>query len=77
MKELTEMLEFDFEMERPADGELWGFHLGNGTYTGVAGDLVHAKKDIGWANIFLRDIFIEMVDFTYPHNYDTFCFLVR
>ena len=76
MKEVTGMLKFEFGMERPADGELWGFDLGNGTFTGVAGDIQHARKNIGWANLFLRTIHLDMMDFTYPHDYGTFCFLV-
>ena len=63
-------------MESPSDGELWGFDLGNGTFTGVAGDIQFNRKDIGWAGLYLRSIHLDMVDFTYPHDYDTFCFLV-
>ena len=76
MRVISNALGFSFGMERPADGELWGFDLGNGSFTGVAGDIQFGRKDIGWANIFLRTIHLDMVDFTYPHNYDTFCFLV-
>ena len=76
LREISKELGFQFDLERPSDGELWGFDLGNGTFTGLAGDIQFSRRDIGFVNLFLRGIYLDMMEFTYPHDYDTFCFLV-
>ena len=34
MKTIGQFMNFNFDIETPEDGELWGFDIGNGTFTG-------------------------------------------
>ena len=60
----------------PSDGELWGNDLGNGTFTGLTGDVQNDRTDIAFADLYLLPKRSKIVDFTYPHFFDSVCFMV-
>merc|ERR1719433_1123891 len=56
---------------------MWGAPDGNGNYTGLLGDLYNDWCDVGWANIWDRESHRATADLTYPHVFDSSCFLLR
>ena len=63
-------------MNGPSDGQLWGNDMGNGTFSGLMGDIQNNRTDIAWADLYLFPERSQIADFTYPHFFDSVCFLV-
>ena len=69
-------LKFQYTISPPKTGVMWGAPDGNGNYTGLLGDLYNDWCDVGWANIWDRESHRATADLTYPHVFDSSCFLV-
>jgi ionotropic kainate glutamate receptor 3/ionotropic kainate glutamate receptor 5 len=57
-------------LDLPADGGKWGVNLGNGTWTGVAGEIIRSYSDIATGNWWYRCHLIEDVECLIPHSID-------
>ena len=50
----------------PSDGHWWGEETppGSGNFSGLMGDLQHARVELGWGNLFITMSRKRTVDFT-------------
>ena len=56
---------------------LWGGQLANGTWTGLTGDLVNERTEVGVAQFFIAPSRIKFMDFTAPYEINYACFLLK
>jgi ionotropic kainate glutamate receptor 3/ionotropic kainate glutamate receptor 5 len=54
----------------PADGDKWGVNFGNGTWTGVTGEIIRSYSDIATGNWWYRCHLIEETECVTPHSID-------
>lgn len=57
-------------LDLPADGGRWGLKLGNGTWTGVTGEVIRSFSDIGSGNWWNRCHLIEEVECPIQYTVD-------
>jgi ionotropic kainate glutamate receptor 3/ionotropic kainate glutamate receptor 5 len=57
-------------LDLPADGGKWGVHLGNGTWTGVTGEIIRSYSDVATGNWWYRCHLIEEAECLMPHSID-------
>ena len=57
-------------LDLPADGGQWGVNLGNGTWTGVTGEIIRSYSDIATGNWWYRCHLIEETECLTPHSVD-------
>ena len=69
-------LNFRYTISPPKTGIMWGAYDDNGNYTGLLGDLYNDWCDVGWANLWDRESHRATADLTYPHLFDSACFIV-
>ena len=73
---IASKLNFRYTISPPKTGIMWGAHDNNGNYTGLLGDLYNDWCDVGWANFWDRESHRSTADLTYPHLFDSACFIV-
>ncbi|XP_050722808.1 glutamate receptor ionotropic, delta-2-like isoform X2 [Eriocheir sinensis] len=74
---LSHAMNFTVRYVEPAEGELWGRQLADGSWDGIMGFLDRDEADIGVANMFLSYWRIQVVEFTAPYDLEASCFLAR
>jgi hypothetical protein len=57
-------------LDLPADGGRWGINLGNGTWTGVTGEIIRSYSDIATGNWWYRCHLIDEAECLTPHSVD-------
>ncbi|XP_076029745.1 ionotropic receptor 21a-like isoform X2 [Oratosquilla oratoria] len=75
LKTLASSLNFDFEIEQPRDGEKWGRQLSNGSWSGAMGETIRGEADVSFANYFITQDRLSLMDMTNPHYIDYTCFI--
>ena len=53
-----------FSCREPTDGNRWGLDDAAGNFSGLQGDLQFGKTDVAWANLFVIEKRIRIMDFT-------------
>ncbi|CAB4066936.1 unnamed protein product [Lepeophtheirus salmonis] len=71
---MAKKLNFQINVVSPEDGKKWG-SLENGTYTGLMGDIVNRKADLGFCNLFITRDRLKIIDMTNAYHIDYACFL--
>ncbi|XP_069938822.1 ionotropic receptor 21a-like [Cherax quadricarinatus] len=72
---LASALNFTVEIVEPRDGEKWGTHLSNGTWTGAVGETIRGETDVSFANYFITADRLKIMDMTRPYYIDYTCFV--
>ncbi|PNF21528.1 hypothetical protein B7P43_G13527 [Cryptotermes secundus] len=57
-------------LDLPADGGRWGINLGNGSWTGVTGEIIRSYSDIATGNWWYRCHLLEEAECLTPHSVD-------
>ena len=74
--QIAAKLNFQYSIMPPKTGIMWGAYDAQGNYTGLLGDLYNDWCDVGWANLWDRESHRATADLTYPHLFDSTCFIV-
>ncbi|XP_069942931.1 ionotropic receptor 21a-like [Cherax quadricarinatus] len=72
---LADALNFRLKIITPSDGDKWGSPLGNGSWSGLTGDLTQHRAHMGVANLFIHIHYLEVVDMTVAYDMEFGCFL--
>ncbi|XP_047480561.1 glutamate receptor ionotropic, delta-2-like [Penaeus chinensis] len=75
VRSLSKALNFTVSFVRPSDGEMWGWEQGNGTWTGLMGDLQHRKADIGVADLYIMEPYFAIIDMSLAYDIEYLCFV--
>lgn len=75
MRSLSKALNFTVSFVRPSDGEMWGWEQGNGTWTGLMGDLQHRRADIGVADLYIMEPYFAIIDMSVAYDIEYLCFV--
>lgn len=75
MRSLSRALNFTVSFVQPSDGEMWGWEQGNGTWTGLMGDLQHRRADIGVADLYIMEPYFAIIDMSVAYDIEYLCFV--
>lgn len=75
MKIISQKLNIALSYQSTSDGNMWGWELKNGTWTGLMGDLQRRKADIGVANVFSMQTYFSAVDVSTQYKIEYFSFI--
>lgn len=75
VRSLSSALNFTVSFTRPSDGEMWGWEQGNGTWTGLMGDLQHRRADIGVADLYIMEPYFAIIDMSVEYDIEYLCFV--
>ncbi|KAK7075130.1 hypothetical protein SK128_022992, partial [Halocaridina rubra] len=75
LKALSKALNFSLSYSRPSDNEMWGWDQGNGSWTGLMGDLQYRKADIGVADLYIMENYFTIIDMSIEYDIEYLCFV--
>ena len=76
MNAISKALNFEYTINPPSDGGLWGEMVSPGVFTGVVGELQKEFADIIWANLFIIPDRFQYIDYLDPYATDYVCYMV-
>lgn len=75
MKIISQKLNITFSYQSTSDGNLWGWVMENGSWTGLKGDLKEGRADVGVAGMYLMQTTLGSVDISTPYKIEYFSFI--
>ncbi|XP_071518336.1 probable glutamate receptor [Panulirus ornatus] len=71
VKAVARALNFTLEFLETPNGETWGGMYENGSWYGLMGHLQRHEVDIGLANLFITQYFLQVISLTAPYRTET------
>ncbi|KDR23415.1 hypothetical protein L798_05386 [Zootermopsis nevadensis] len=73
---ITHYMNFTPKITTPSNGEVYGFPLPNGTFTGALGDVIYKHVDISFNSRFIKHYNTADIEFSNPILSDKMCIIV-